>query len=274
MAFLIFGQNGEYKRGLEIPGDATARSLSQIMAEEFMMVDFKLWAGGQTLDLDDDQTSLADLGISAEENIQITPITPQWEYIYKTFGPILENSDQIPWYQGAVACVESRNAHNYVAYHSICSDKRICETYAKSGLIECNSQNEITKIGLAKQSFKLRGHLSLDMIPSTLKTMYLSYQSISSVDFKGLSNGKSLSVLSLEHNEITDIEWKQLKGTSLNDLYLQNNQISGTFALSDLSGTNLQNLNLAENQIARLTFEGVAPCPLKKLVLPGIPFGP
>ena len=269
----LFGQHGDDKRGLEIPGDATARSLSQIMAEEFMMVDFKLWAGGRTFDLDDDQTLLPDLGISAEEHIHITPIIPQWEYMYKTFGPILENRDESKWYQGAVACMESRNPLNYTDYHSICSDKVICGTYATNlhGLIACNAQNEITAINMAKTRFKLQGHLSLDMIPSTVESIYLGYQRISSVDFKGLSNGKSLRVLSLEHNQITDIDLKQLKGTSLNDLGLDNNQISGTLALSDLSETKLTDLYLPNNQIAHLTFEGMSPCSLTRLDLSGNP---
>ena len=254
---LWFRHDGELTP-IEIDSSATINDLYQRIGQEVNRNNFRLTFAGNPIDKD--RGSLADIGLSNEAVIDIISEIPIWESMQRTFGDILVNRESVEWWKAAEQCRLSPHLES-------CSDEAICNSsvWTAYDFIECQN-GKVHRIKMDRATpFKLRGSLSLDDIPRTVQLISLLQKSIGTVDFKGLSNGKSLIILDLHENRISELNLKDLDGSSLEMLYLYSNEISGTFDLSDLKGSNLKELYLTGNNITAITFGDMTGCSLVAL---------
>lgn len=282
----VYARNGDDLKALDVRGNALIEDLRMRVVEAFKIIDFELSLGDNHLR---DKTSLADAGVCNEAEVQITPTILHWESLYETFGSMVvpyseetddiasedtdgiasEDRDYIEWYYLGDCCKRAKSemmlargpisSDDYNQYRLHCSNEKYCGTYGmpQDNLLVCNEKNEITKMNFDYQHrFGLHGHLSLNMIPNTVEEMDFEGQQISSVDFRGLSNNKSLFELNLNGNQITRVDFKQLHGTKLRNLLLNRNLITD-ITFQNAKKCDLRTLHLGSNPIKTINFIGI-----------------
>ena len=260
MSLSLWFRNQETLIPIEIDSSASINDLYQRIGQELNRTDFRLTFAGNLIE--EEQGSLADVGLSNEAVIGIISEMPIWESMQRIFGDILVDKEQVRWWKAAKRCRLGLDLE-------LCSEDAICHSpiWTAYDFIECQ-HGKVVRIKMDRATpYRLRGTLNLDHIPRSVQLLSLLEKSIAAVHFKGLSNGKSLIILDLHENPITTINLRELKGSSLEMLYLYSNEISGTLDLGDLQGSNLKGLYLTGNFISDVTFGNMTDCPLEALDL-------
>lgn len=188
--------------------------------------------------------TLEDLGMSHD----LQPV--HWDALQRMFGPNLVDPSSTAWWIDAEQCRENPSLQS-------CTNKAICTNLNWSAFIDCNDKYQIFEIYVTGQcEFCLSGTLSLHSLPSSVKSMYIEDQYIDRVEFDGLSYGKALEFLSLDSNQITNIDFRALLESRLRRLYVRFNNIQN-ISFSGLEHSPLEDLNLIGNPIRYIDFRGI-----------------
>ena len=272
MTLTLWLTNQDELQSLEIDSAASIQDLYQQTSEEYPGTRFTLsFAGNQ---IEKGQGSLADAGLCNEAVIDIHFEMPIWQSLQQTFGNMLVKREQVEWWIAAEQCRFGINITS-------CSDEAVCRDpiWTNYGFVYCNTEHEITAIIVNRYTpFQLNGTLNMEHFPRTVQAMSISGQYIPTVDFQGLSNDKAVKALEylvLDRNQITAVHnLNKVKESSLEELNLSFNEISGVFRVADWVGphSKLLHLDLDSNKFNAIKFENNwTHCSLEVLSIAGNP---
>ena len=238
-------------RSFEFPKDAVASDLYALFINEQQRLQLYF---GQTL-IKNDETPIADLGISSDSFIQFE-LRPLNALVLYQFLVDLGGKDMIPWWAEAEMCWNDTSLPE-------CDQEHVCDHW--TGII-CDLEHNIESIIL--NGYKFRGQLSLDLIPAMVHTLVMTHNRIESIDwgFGGLKD-KELKKLFLDYNRITHFRLDLLRHSVLEYLSLNSNHIQSV-NLRDLGTAKLTKLYMESNRITQVSFEGMENSPLMELYLP------
>ena len=192
---------------VELSADASCAELYQISRETIN--DGMLTFGGVIIP--DSGQPLADYGITPECVLSLEPM-PLWYSLY-LFASQFYNPFAVRWWDNALNCWNNPRSAN-------CSVEAVCNRW-DPGNIFCDSNNSIVALRLrfrlelsTMRMNMLSGHLTFNTLPRTLSKLFLANHAITTVDFSGLK-GKSLWDLDLNNNQIQEINLRELIGTKL-----------------------------------------------------------
>lgn len=226
---LFVNRNGVGPFPIELSSDASCADLYEITRR--YLDDGLLSLGGVLIP--DSERSVADCGITPECVLSLDPI-PLWYSLY-LFAKQFDNPEAIRWWFRAQSCFMDPLPRE-------CSAKSICSLW-EPGHIVCDANHSIVALRIGFIPYTLSGHLTFDMLPASLKKLYIVNHDIRSVDFSGL-RGKSLWCLVLYRNDIQAINFRELIGTKVELLDVAGNNKSMKIDFEGLESTQLKWLTL------------------------------